>query len=311
MAAVEIVLILVGVVFLLGSFFVTEKLSPSEISRVSELSEDELRIVMDRELGVASAKISDMTDQAVDLSMDKVYRSLEKDTNEKIMAISEYSDTVMDQLKKMNNEVTFLYSMLGDKHRELNESIATLDGLIREYQELLKRPAQPPQAPVRDAPVRNAAPVLRQRARVLPRPSNSRVVPESDGGRAASGDDQAMDSKAQGLREAVPVSHGGQAADAVPAQAGQAEQIGRVGIDAPAGDVDFAGEITGSDAYLPSAGGPDDAYGDDGGTGGYVREEILERYRSGEDLRSIARNLHLGYGEVKLTVELYKGVGGQ
>ena len=94
MTAVEVVLILIGVVFLLGSFFVTERLTPTEISRVAELSEDELRVVMEREMGIASAKISDMVDNAVDLSVDKVQRSMEKVSNEKIMAISEYSDSV-------------------------------------------------------------------------------------------------------------------------------------------------------------------------------------------------------------------------
>jgi hypothetical protein len=40
---------------------------------------------------------------------------------------------------------------------------------------------------------------------------------------------------------------------------------------------------------------------------GSLRETILERYRNGEDLKDIAKNLDMGYGEVKLIVELYKG----
>ena len=91
-------------------------------------------MVMDRELETAGAKISDMADQAVDLSMNQIQRKMEKDTNEKIMAISEYSDSVMEKLQKINNEVTFLYSMLGDKHTELNESMAQLNDLILECQ---------------------------------------------------------------------------------------------------------------------------------------------------------------------------------
>ena len=38
-----------------------------------------------------------------------------------------------------------------------------------------------------------------------------------------------------------------------------------------------------------------------------IREKILERYRAGEDLKDVARDLGLGFGEVKLIVELYKG----
>ena len=44
---------------------------------------------------------------------------MEKETNEKIMAISEYSDTVMENMNKTHNEIMFLYNMLNDKHTEL------------------------------------------------------------------------------------------------------------------------------------------------------------------------------------------------
>ena len=79
MTAIEIALLLIGVVFIIGSFFIIEKLSPEELSRVSELSEDELRIVMDRELATAGAKISDVVDQTVDLSINQIQRRMEKD----------------------------------------------------------------------------------------------------------------------------------------------------------------------------------------------------------------------------------------
>ena len=103
MTAIEVALLLIGVVFILGSFFIVEKLSPEDLSRVAELSEEERRMVMNRELGTASAKISDMADDAVDLSLDQIQRRLEKDTNEKIIAISEYSDSAMEKLQKINN----------------------------------------------------------------------------------------------------------------------------------------------------------------------------------------------------------------
>ena len=44
-----------------------------------------------------------------------------------------------------------------------------------------------------------------------------------------------------------------------------------------------------------------------GGSRDSIRDEVLERFSAGEDLRNIARTLGLGFGEVKLIVELYKG----
>lgn len=119
MTGVAWILLLIGVVFMIGSFFVTEKLSPSELNQIAELSEEELKRIIDRGLKNAETQIEDAIDEQVDQSSEKVDRSLEKVTNDKIMAISEYSDTVIESMNKTHNEVMFLYSMLNDKHTEL------------------------------------------------------------------------------------------------------------------------------------------------------------------------------------------------
>ena len=236
MTAIEVALLLIGVVFILGSFFIVEKLSPTELSRVAELSEDELRMVMDRELETASAKISDMADDAVDLSLNQIQRRLEKDTNEKIMAISEYSDSAMEKLQKINNEVTFLYSMLGDKHTELDACMAQLKELLLECQEA--------QAQVAEAQMQY------QDLQKLSAQSQKQTETE------------------KGVDESE-----------------------RMGV-ADGSDIQMGAELT-------------EAFEDTRNIS--VRAEILERYRAGEDLTDIARDLEVGYGEVKLIVELYKG----
>ena len=50
MTGIEIVLLLVGCVFMIGSFFVAEKLSPTELNKIAELSEGELRNIITKEL---------------------------------------------------------------------------------------------------------------------------------------------------------------------------------------------------------------------------------------------------------------------
>lgn len=203
---------------------------------MSELSEDELRIVMDRELETAGAKISDMADQAVDLSMNQIQRKMEKDTNEKIMAISEYSDSVMEKLQKINNEVTFLYSMLGDKHTELNESMAQLNDLILACQSVQAQT--------------EAAQLQYQEAQNHPTKDAGEKEPDKT-------------SEEADLRK-------------------QPEDLkAQAGTD-PVEDPDTENSAS-------------------------AKEKILERYRAGEDLKDVARDLGLGYGEVKLIVELYKG----
>lgn len=279
MTAIEVALLLIGVVFILGSFFIIEKLSPSELSRVAELSEDELRMVMDRELEITGAKISDMADQAVDLSMSQIQRKMEKDTNEKIMAISEYSAAVMEKLQKFNNEVTFLYSMLGDKHTELNESMAQLNDLI-----LACRTVQTPPVSVQTPPVSvQAQPVSVQAQPAIVQPT---IV-------------QPAAAQLQPTAARVQPTVQQQEPPAVPLKDGGGKESGKVSDEQP-DEVKQTETVTVQEE-------PETAEDMNEADSANVREIILERYRGGENLKDVARDLGLGYGEVKLIVELYKG----
>lgn len=180
MTGVEIILLLAGCVFMVGSFFVAEKLSPSELSRIAELSEDELAKIIDRGLENAGVKIEDAIDDQINASIDKVDRALEKETNEKIMAINEYSDTVLENINKTHNEIMFLYSMLNDKHTELTGMTAELQRLaadVRNLQENMKAPEPVKAAPgvqaVKTAPV--TAPAKR-----APMAEVVKAVPQTD-----------------------------------------------------------------------------------------------------------------------------------
>ncbi|MCI8391139.1 MAG: hypothetical protein HFI35_10770 [Roseburia sp.] len=144
MTGVEILLLLIGSVFMIGSFFITEKLSPSELHKIAELSESEIRKMIEQELGQAEGRIEEAIDDQLAASTEKVDRALEKETNEKIMAISEYSDTILEGMNKSHNEIMFLYSMLNDKHTELTGMTSNLQRLaadVRGMEEMLQTSA--------------------------------------------------------------------------------------------------------------------------------------------------------------------------
>lgn len=121
MTGIEILLLVIGVVFFITSFFITEKLGPGELSKIGELSNDEIQRVMQRELQKVSGEIEDKVAEKVEEALMNSERSMEKECNNKIMAISEYSDTVVESMNKTHNEIMFLYSMLNDKHTELTQ----------------------------------------------------------------------------------------------------------------------------------------------------------------------------------------------
>lgn len=121
MIGVEIFLIIIGVVFMLGSFLVQDKLSGKDIDQITRLSADELKIIIDKQLKNADSEVENAIEEKMDEALEISERGMEKTCNEKIMAISDFSDTVLDAMNKTHNEIMFLYSMLNDKHKEMTE----------------------------------------------------------------------------------------------------------------------------------------------------------------------------------------------
>ena len=119
MTAIEICLVAAGLVLMVGSFFVTEKLSPDELDKIAKLSQEEIAHIVDKEIAASHDKVQEQLETELEEVLEKLDRESDKETNEKIMAISEYSDTVIESINKSHNEIMFLYSMLGDKHKEM------------------------------------------------------------------------------------------------------------------------------------------------------------------------------------------------
>lgn len=134
MTGIEILLLVIGVIFFVASFFITEKLTPGELGKIGELSNDEIQKVMERELKKVSGEIEGRVEAKVEEALVNSERSMEKESNEKIMAISEYADTVVESMNKTHNEIMFLYSMLNDKHAELTQFSSRLQQLTNDLE---------------------------------------------------------------------------------------------------------------------------------------------------------------------------------
>ena len=135
MTVIEIFLIIIGMVFVIGSFWVTEKLSPEELNHISELSKEEMGIILEHELNNSKQRVESMVDETIDASKERTERVLDKQTNEKIIAINEYSDTVIEKMNKTHNEIMFLYSMLNDKHNELTDFSSEITRQVQKMRE--------------------------------------------------------------------------------------------------------------------------------------------------------------------------------
>lgn len=174
----EILLIIVGIViFALGYFMPDGKNDMDE--DIQMIGEDEVRKLVDKEVEGVRGHISDIVDEAVAYAIEKTERSMERLTNEKIMAINEYSDTVLDEINKNHKEVLFLYDMLNDKHENLK---STVSEVVKTAEEVTQK-VKDVEITVKEATsmeVDNFLPISPPRINIVHRPDNDYVAEEPE-----------------------------------------------------------------------------------------------------------------------------------
>lgn len=317
MTTLEITLILVGIVFLIGSFMVKDKLSKNDLDKIADMSAEELKIITEKEVKNAESAIDGMLDEHIASKTDETKRDLEKETNSKIMAINEYSDTVLDSINKSHNEIMFLYSMLNDKHEELTR----LSGNIEKITAQAKKTFQPVEASKINnfsnksvsnvKPVVNAAPVSNRQA-----VTESRGIASSD---IVTGTKNTASVKNQNVSAQNMMSQHAAAQNivsqntvvrntavpntVVPNMAAQNAVVKNVAVSNMT-----AQNMTDSNTAMQSRN-----LSDTDVQSGRVYDiseinhnpQILRLYKSGKNIVEIAKELGLGKGEVKLVIDLY------
>ena len=129
----EVALIVFGVGAFAGSFLIKGK--SEEEDEGQQIDVELIRSVIDKEMGDAKERVAEVVDETLEYAVEKTERASERISNEKIMAISEYSETVLADINKSHQEVMFLYDMLNDKHNNLKETVKHVDKTAREAEE--------------------------------------------------------------------------------------------------------------------------------------------------------------------------------
>ena len=135
MGLLEIILLIMGAALFVAGYVFPEK--------KEKLNEDQQKMVKDEvarltgeEMAQAKKELSDAIEESVGFAMEKSERSLERISNEKVMAVSEYADSVLTDIKKNHDEVVFMYDMLSGKHDDLKETVKEVDKTSREAREM-------------------------------------------------------------------------------------------------------------------------------------------------------------------------------
>ena len=129
MTALEIILLLLGIAFIVISCFIIDRNPSGEktdaqgadaegLARIGEDIKQDLN-------GEAGRIIADAQDKLESLS------------NDKIIAVGEYSDQVIEKIEADHKEVVFLYQMLCDKEEELKEMTNRMNSLKTECERVI------------------------------------------------------------------------------------------------------------------------------------------------------------------------------
>lgn len=134
METIEIILLIAGVIVFVLSFVIPAK-SEAISPEAKEALYKEFQTMIASDVASAKEKISDIVDETVTYSIEKTERSMERMTNEKIMAVSEYADTVLGEINKTHTEVMFLYDMLNDKHQVIKDAVTEVTQTMKKVEQ--------------------------------------------------------------------------------------------------------------------------------------------------------------------------------
>lgn len=279
MSIMEMVLILLGIIVFVGSF-----LLPAGKRRDSKepdaVNEEAIREIVGREVEEAKNHINDIVDETITYAMEKTERSMDRLTNEKMLAMGEYSDTVLEQINKNHKEAVFLYDMLNDKHETL---VTTVSEAQKAASEVKQR--------VQDAEVtaRETEETVKEVQERITQAEFKPIEPKHV---------EVVYTPATEEPEAIIKGENPEAA----AESEQSLRQGRKGTSVRQGRA----KVPDAGMEVPEVTVSLNAVGNTGGRNN--NERILELHKAGKSNMAIAKALGLGIGEVKLVIDLFEGI---
>ena len=132
----EIILIAVGILAVILGYLIPagSEMNDADVS----MNEQKVSEMVRRAIQNSQGQIDDMLDDCMEDAINKAERAMDRVTNEKMSAISEYSDTVMNDIHRNHDEVMFMYDMLNDKHKNLKNTVSEVDRAAKEVKQTAK-----------------------------------------------------------------------------------------------------------------------------------------------------------------------------
>lgn len=134
MSTMEIVLLVIGIIFFIAGFVIPEKAKGMTKEDMS-FGKEQVKSFVSDEVSGMKLRVEELVEETVTYSVEKAERMLERISNEKIMAVNEYSDTVLKEINRNHEEVMFLYDMLTDKQKSMKATVSEAEQVAKSVSE--------------------------------------------------------------------------------------------------------------------------------------------------------------------------------
>lgn len=118
MGVLEIILFITGLLIVIASFVIADK-KASENEHLPHFDLEESKKILLEEKEQLEIEIEKVLEDRKEEAIIKTDDELSHISNEKIMAMNEFSDQVLAKIEENHKEVVFLYNMLNEKEAEI------------------------------------------------------------------------------------------------------------------------------------------------------------------------------------------------
>lgn len=119
MTSLEIVLLIIGIAVVTFSYIISERVSEKKELNI----ETDIVKSSEEEILELNKKVKKILDEKSENIIIKTDDQLSQISNEKIIAINEFSEQILEKIEQNHKEVVFLYNMLSEKEKELKNGL--------------------------------------------------------------------------------------------------------------------------------------------------------------------------------------------
>lgn len=137
MNPIEIFMVITGIVIIIISCIITNReKSNSTQPTVRTIQATEMLTLTEEEIKQVKARLEEVLSAVSEEVTVRTDDELSRLSNEKILAVNEFSEQLLEKIKNNHEEVVFLYNMLNEKGKELKAAVREIDSAKKKLHEI-------------------------------------------------------------------------------------------------------------------------------------------------------------------------------